>query len=694
LPGRGPLLPSTPRGGHAPAGPLPPLADRRESRPRHPILDTLVPDPEPDRLSAVEVSVAEFERSRGFRLFPFQREAVTAIESGRSVIVSAPTGAGKTVVAEFAIERALRLGRRLIYTSPIKALSNQKFRDFQGRYGDRIGIMTGDVTIEPEAPVLIMTTEIFRNTIFEDASKVRRVEFVVMDEIHYIADTERGTVWEESLLFAPPEIRFVGLSATISNIEEFRAWIEKVRGRPVDLLKTSERPVPLRHLAYVPGVGAVRISEVRRHLETRRRAPPRGRDPGILDHLETQDLLPALYFCFSRRECESRARAARRRRLLSAAGQSRILREFDGLCDRYGVEAEQASELRDLAARGILYHHAGLLPSFKDIVERLFASGLVRLLFATETFALGVNMPARSVVFASLRKFDGVAFDYLTTLDYYQMAGRAGRQGIDTEGHVFTIVDPAVDTAKAVKDVVFGKVAPIQSRFNLSYSAVLNLYATVGDGIFETADRSFASYQRKGRSGRHRALLKARLSVLDRHGYRQAAGLTGKGRFAARLAAYEIQLTELFWDGCFEALGPDDCAVLVSAIVYEARRGDFHQRFDEGGHRHVWNRARKRVQEFRNSERAAGLEDTIRELDFGLAAALKAWMGGCTLDELRHFTSGQDGDVVRHFRMVLQMLRQFGQAVSGDRTLADRVREAMARIDRDEVDAERQLRAG
>ncbi len=641
-------------------------------------------------------AVAAFEAARGFQLFPFQRDAIEAIEAGRSVIVSAPTGAGKTVVAEYAIERALELSRRAIYTSPVKALSNQKYRDFQERYGNRIGIMTGDVTIEPDAPILIMTTEIFRNTIFEDASKVRGVSHVIMDEVHYIADSDRGTVWEESLLFAPSEIRFVGLSATISNLEEFRAWVEKVREDPVVLVSTDERPVPLKHQAYVPGVGVVRISELKHHLDPdpRHRRVDR-RDTGMLDHLEEARLLPALYFCFSRKECEARARGARRRRLLSPSARDKILADFDSLCEKYSIDpSENATELRELAGRGILYHHAGLLPTFKDIVERLFTSGQVKLLFTTETFALGVNMPARAVVFSSLRKFDGVNFDYLPTLNYYQMAGRAGRQGLDTEGHVFSVVHPGDDTAKDVKSVVFGKVAPLISRFNLSYSAVLNLLRQVGSGVFDAADRSFASWQKKGHAGKQRALLSARLRVLEKHGYISGQELTGKGRFAAKLTGYEISMTELFWDGCFEGLSAEDAAILIGSIVFEPRRGEFHRRMDSAGVTAVWNRARKRIAEFQRTERSFGVEDPIRELDFGLSGTLLAWMRGTSFQEIRSFSSGQDGDLVRQLRMTIQMLRQFAWAVSADKALSDRLKDAMRLIDRNEVDAERQLLAG
>lgn len=639
---------------------------------------------------------------KGFELHPFQETAVRAIEAGRSVLVSAPTGAGKTVVAEYAIERGLERGERVVYTSPVKALTNQKYRDFAGQYGDEVGIMTGDVTLNANAPVLLMTTEILRNSIFEDPDGLRDVSYVIMDEIHYITDLDRGTVWEESIIFAPKSIRFLGLSATISNLPEFRSWIENVRGEHVDLVETDFRPVPLRHHLWVPNVGVTRVSGLNKVLgqakkpQGRHRGKKRGpRPPDVIDYLKENDLLSCLFFCFSRRECEARARSAQRRRLLDRHEQREILAEFDDLCERYEVDPSQASELRQFAARGIFYHHAGLLPVYKEIVERLFTTGLVKLLFTTETFAVGVNMPARSVVFASLRKFDGVGFSYMKTLSYYQMAGRAGRQGLDAEGNVYSIANVEYDTQKDLKRVIFGKVEPLISRFNLAYSGVLNLYDQLGeDGIFSAVDRSFASWQRGGSSKKDRALLRARLEVLTKAGYIADGKLTGKGRHAARIQGYEIQITEMFWAGCFEMLEPEDCAVLISSIVFEARRGDFHQRVEAGGMGAVRNRARKRIAAFRRTEERAGLEEQIKAPDFGLSGAVRAWCRGATLEELRNFTSAQEGDLIRNLRMTVQILRQFSQAAREDPALHDSLVGAMELVNRDEVDAERQLRLG
>ncbi|HYC77312.1 MAG TPA: DEAD/DEAH box helicase [Planctomycetota bacterium] len=634
---------------------------------------------------------------RGLRLYPFQEAAIAAIEADKSVIVSAPTGAGKTLVAEYAIERCIERGARVAYTSPIKALSNQKFRDFREKYGEKIGLMTGDVTLNGEAPVLIMTTEIFRNTLFEDAERMQGIALVIMDEIHYLGDDARGTVWEESILLAPERVRFVGLSATISNLDQFRQWVEKVRGHPVELVHTDDRPVPLTHLAWVPETGMCRISELKERIpeaKARRKARKRGA-PDVLDHLQRRNELPCLFFCFSRRECEARARRAMRKRLLGRDEETRLLALFDDLGRRYEVSEHHGfGELRRLASHGVLFHHAGMMPIYKEIVERAFTTGLVKLLFTTETFALGVNMPARTVVFSSLRKFDGVGFDYLPTLNYYQMAGRAGRQGLDSQGLVYSSVDCDFDTPKAVKNVVFSRIEPLVSKFSLSYASILNLYARMGAAIFDAVDRSFAAFQRGGKAQAERAFLRARLDVLEKRGYLKEAALTGKGRFASKLNAYEIPIAELFWAGCFEELDPAEIAVLVSGLVFEARRGDLHERFESSLLGRVRNVAVKRLREFGRAEETFGLEPSLREPDFGLAAATQAWAQGARFEDLRNFTSVQDGDVVRNFRMMVQVIRQFAEAAKPHDALHRRLLAAHQLINRDEIDAERQLKLG
>jgi len=633
---------------------------------------------------------------KGFDLYPFQENAIAAIEAGKSVIVAAPTGAGKTLIAEYCIDKALESGRRLVYTSPIKSLSNQKYRDFSAENPGKVGIMTGDVSVNPSAPVLIMTTEIFRNTIFEDPGRLSGIEYVVFDEIHFVDDQDRGTVWEESIIFAPPEIRFVGLSATIPNIAEFAAWMEQVRHAPVDTLWEHERPVPLKHMLFSPEKGLIdpkdfKISRKRR--KQRRKKKTRVLD--VIDTLEAKRLLPCLYFSFSRRECEVKARNNAYRKLLTSAERKRVLADFDGLVERYGLrDVQEVARLRFFIGRGIAYHHAGLLPSFKEIVECLFTTGLIKLLFTTETFALGVNMPARTVVFNSMFKFDGVGFDVMTCVNYNQMAGRAGRQGIDKEGLVVTCLDLRRDQPDRTRSMIYGDLEPVLSKFNLGYSAILNLHERVGPDIFEAYDNSFKSYQSRGKPWRRdRRLLECRLNVLKKAGYIDGELLTDKGRFASRIYGFEVQLAELFDFGFFRNLDEIDILLILGAIVFSPRRYDpvDIKRVKKLGDRK--DAAERILERFFKIERALHVWDESRGLEWGLSKPMIAWAHGCTVDDFAALTDISLGDLMRYFRLTIQVIRQFKKALKGlgAHDLVQKLDFAAYLINRDEVDAEKQL---
>lgn len=455
---------------------------------------------------------------RGIQLDPFQIAAIEAVERRESVIVAAPTGAGKTVIAEYAIETHLERGRRILYTAPIKALSNQKFRDFSAAWGDRVGIVTGDVSINPLAPAVIMTTEIFRNTIFDDPARLDDLEYVILDEIHYINDLQRGTVWEESLIFAPPHIRFICLSATIPNLDEFAGWIREIRPDvAVTVIREDERPVPLEHHLWVPGAGEIHLGDLRRLAEAaahkHRRLRPHEvrhalgagrRDPAgrgdVVAHLQQLGRLPCLYFCFSRQACEDNARRYADGRLLDDEERAGIVAQYDSLCEQFGLAGDpSAAAVGALVAHGVAYHHAGMLPMLKEVVERLFTSGMLKLLFTTETFAVGINMPACTVVFEALEKYDGVDTRYLLCREYQQMAGRAGRRGIDPIGYVYARVEPGLVDVEEIERIVTGEVEPTESQFNLSYSSVLSLYLEHGEEIYSVCGRSFANYQNVSR---------------------------------------------------------------------------------------------------------------------------------------------------------------------------------------------------
>jgi len=661
----------------------------------------------------------------GLRLHPFQQRAIDALRAGHDVLVAAPTGAGKTLVAEVAIETAVERGRRVVYTAPIKALSNQKYRDFRDERGIDVGLCTGDVTIDPDAQVLVMTTEILRNAIFENPRWLHDVDFVVFDEVHYLDERDRGMVWEESLIFTPPEIRFVCLSATIANMDELGAWIAEIRGRDIEIVESRERPVPLDHRLWAPRVGLFPASQrqaLRKKLvarERKRRGGPRGRRgrdrrrrgpreaPDIsplLDELQEHDLLPALVFSFSRRECERLARRQTRRRLLSDREGSHMRALVDREIERFELDERRHRELIDLVRRGIGYHHAGLLPVEKELVERLFTSGLLRLVFATETFALGINMPARTVVFPSLRKFDGISVDWLRTRDYMQMAGRAGRQGIDDAGLVVSMV-----TTRELDDAPLARLfserpEPILSRFRLSYSTILHLVEHAGpQRVFEAWEKSFNRFQHSGGSPKardknrkkQRRIVSAHIDVLRELGYLDERDrLTPRGRIARQIPGYELQTAELVFDGVLEGAPPRGLAGIFVALIYEERRPGARPWIPQrmfGGLRKRVDRVLRHVQEV---ELAHDLPQPSKPAEWGLLPALLAWGEGAELDELADECDAQPGDVVRVFRMALQLMRQVARAVADDEDLADRLRCAVRRMDRDEVDARRQLELG
>ncbi|MBL8900378.1 MAG: DEAD/DEAH box helicase [Planctomycetes bacterium] len=650
----------------------------------------------------------EIETFKGFQLSPFQREAIAAIRRGHNVLVSAPTGSGKTLVAEYAIELAMQAGRRCIYTAPIKALSNQKYRDFRDVPGLEVGISTGDVTINPRARLLIMTTEILRNAIFEDPAQLYDVDYVIFDEIHYMDDLERGSVWEESIIFAPAEIRFIGLSATIQNIGQFGRWIQSVRSHPLDVIEHTHRPVPLRHLLFHPAVGIFRPEHLKR---TRAKAGSRRSDRGesaqasraLIDQLVATNDLPILYFCFSRRQCERKAHANLWRSLLSREERQKIEVLFNEICDLFQLQPNDGlEEMRQQIVRGIGYHHAGMLPIFKEIIERLFTSGLLKLLFTTETFALGINMPARTAIFDSLRKFDGITFDYLKTRDYMQMAGRAGRQGIDTEGTVISILD-AEDLERApVERLVSGRAEPIRSRFNLAYNTLIALRSRLGERIYEAWEKSFDAYQHHARTAKERdrnqhvqhEMIRKRLMLLEELGYLDGTEVRDRGRIALRIQGYELQVTEILFQGLLEGLSPRELGIVFVAIVFEERRGDVFtgMRGSVLGKRQI--DIERTVRSVIHREAEYGLPASIKAPVFFLSAAVKAWADGMPMDELERFTSVTPGDFVRALRLAVQLMRQVRQVLGRDYELSDLLSDAIYFLNRDEVDARRQLELG
>ena len=487
------------------------MADRQSS-----ISDPTFVDHDDD--DAIRHAVDQFNAMYPFPLDEFQREAIGTFLRGDSVMVAAPTGSGKTVVAEFGIWDAFRRTGRVIYTAPIKALSNQKFRDLRSIYGDEVGLLTGDVTENRDARIIVMTTEILRNMLLQSPWELDDVETVIFDEIHYLADPERGTTWEESIILCPEHIQLICLSATVTNAHEIAGWIGRTH-RPIRLIEHFSRPVPLALYYFHEGELATVIDHHGQQVrdfknvggEARRRPGARRGDHvrealdepqphEIVDALKADNLLPAIYFLFSRNDCQVFAeRLAMMRPQLVAPGQ---LEQIEAILQTYlssmrpeDQALDQVQLITDLARKGIGFHHAGLLPILKQLVEVLFGRGLMQVVFATDTLALGVNMPARTVVIGRMTKWDGRRRRILIPNEFQQMSGRAGRRGMDLFGHVVIPYSPIIPFREAM-EVATGDLHPVQSAFAIRYNTVLNLWDPPrGERVRQMLQRSLAQYQ-------------------------------------------------------------------------------------------------------------------------------------------------------------------------------------------------------
>ena len=450
-----------------------------------------------------------------FPLDAFQQNALAAINQGQSLVVSAPTGSGKTLIGEYAIHRAMAHGRRVFYTTPLKALSNQKLRDFRQQFGiKQVGLLTGDLSLNREAPVVVMTTEIFRNMLYgqsELEDPLAGVEAVVLDECHYMNDSQRGTVWEESIIHCPASIQLLALSATVANGDQLKDWIQQVHG-PCALIHSVHRPVPLSHsfcsakglhpLLNEAGDGLHPSCKVwrppkgyrRRGFTAKPSQPEAPRLSFVVQQLAERDMLPAIIFIFSRRGCDRGvAELARMSSLLTPEQQQRLKARLERFRQQMpdGVRGDGHA---DALLRGIASHHAGVLPAWKELVEELFQAGLLKVVLATETLAAGINMPARSTVICALSKRTETGHRPLMASEFLQMAGRAGRRGLDQRGHVVT-VQGRFEGVREAGQLATSPADPLVSQFTPSYSMVLNLLQRYSlDEAQELVERSFGRY--------------------------------------------------------------------------------------------------------------------------------------------------------------------------------------------------------
>ncbi|KAL1255760.1 hypothetical protein QQF64_013821 [Cirrhinus molitorella] len=468
-----------------------------------------------------------------FELDVFQKQAILRLEAHDSVFVAAHTSAGKTVVAEYAIALSQKHMTRTIYTSPIKALSNQKFRDFKNTFGD-VGLLTGDVQLSPEASCLIMTTEILRSMLYNGSEVIRDLEWVIFDEVHYINDAERGVVWEEVLIMLPEHVSIILLSATVPNAVEFSEWIGRIKKRPIYVISTVRRPVPLEHYLYtgnstktqkelfllLDSTGNFLTKGYYTAVDTKKeRTSKHAQSFGtknvsqhnttasqdravwqtLLNYLSQRQQTPVVAFTFSRTRCDENARSLTSLDLTSSTEKSEIYSFLQKSLTRLRGGDRQLPQIllmRDLLKRGIGVHHSGILPILKEIIEMLFSRGLVKVLFATETFAMGVNMPARTVVFDSIRKHDGTGFRNLLPGEYIQMAGRAGRRGLDATGTVIILCKAGVHDMGDLHAMMLGKPTVLQSQFRLTYTMILNLLRVEALRVTDMMRRSFSENHR------------------------------------------------------------------------------------------------------------------------------------------------------------------------------------------------------
>jgi len=656
----------------------------------------------------------------------FQLDAIEAVDQRVNVLVSAPTGSGKTLVANYAIGRELERDQRTFYTTPLKALSNQKYHELSELFGSsRVGLLTGDTSINRTAPVVVMTTEVLRNMLLTESDQLTTLGLVILDEVHYLQDPFRGGVWEEVLILTPSAVRFVALSATIGNASFLGEWFTQVRG-PTVIVVESERPIQLHnHVAVVKRgqpaaeihdlLDGSRLSEDARKIDNVMKSSQRFR-PGVkwqgpkssappppyraprrselMQALELEDLLPVIVFIFSRAACDDAVHQLRRDGLLFTKPEDR--REIERIAEERLVDfsaedlvALEYADFVDALRRGITMHHAGMVPAFREIVETCFERNLLAVVFATETLALGVNMPARSVALERFTKYSDSGRQFLTSAEYAQMTGRAGRRGLDDEGHAIACFSSDL-SLQDVGRVALAPPADLHSSFRPTYNFTANL---VNHFDYETAldvvQRSFAQFENERRPAGHRRPLTdqmvARHHVLEELGYAEGWTLTPQGQLLRSIYhECDLLIAESISAGVFENLEASELAGLLSCFVYESRRSTravnaarqvstkkkrvHHDRLGQDRRASISERLRE----------IAVIDATIREVedrykvphfkepDGHFATVIAAWARGVTLGtvlDLADVEIGQTspGDFVRNAKQVADLCEQLAR---------------------------------
>ena len=667
-----------------------------------------------------------FVDALGFGLDPFQLEAIDAVDQNVNVLVSAPTGSGKTLIANYAIGRVLERGERAFYTTPLKALSNQKYKELCGLYGDdRVGLLTGDTSVNRGADVIVMTTEVLRNMLLTESDQLMTLGLVILDEVHYLQDPFRGGVWEEVLILTPSAVRFVALSATIGNARFLGDWFEQVRG-PTSVVIEQTRPIQLHsHLAIVRRgqpmadivdlLDGTQLSNEARRIDNVMKAtrrfrpgpkwkgpktsapPPPFRSPRrseLLMTLERDDLLPVIVFIFSRAACDDAVHQCRRDGLLFTSPEER--REIEIIAESRlmgfshdDLQALEYADFIDCLRRGLAMHHAGMVPAFREIVEVCFERNLLAVVFATETLALGVNMPARSVALEKFSKYSDAGRKFLTSGEFSQMTGRAGRRGLDDEGHAIVCFANEV----ALSDVGRVALAPpsdLHSSFRPTYNFTANLINHFEfDTALEVVQRSFAQFETDHRpSGTKRPLgdqMIARHRVLEELGYASGWTLTVQGQLLRSIYhECDLLIAESITAGVFEDLEPSQLAGVLSCFVFESKRASR----TVNAARQVTTKKKKTLNDRLGQVRRGDLVERTHEIrmisasisdvedrygvphakepDAKFATTIAAWARGASLGtvlDLADVEIGQTspGDFVRNAKQVADLCEQLAR---------------------------------